>query len=85
MGSGETPFFVSVKSRQSHLSIYQDSSGQFLLLPTKSKTNYEQLRSYFDLQGSFKDGEVQVIQPAIVIANGQGWELYQKGIVSFNL
>ena len=86
MGSGETPLFVSTKSRQSHLGIYQDPSGQIFLLPTKSKTNHEKLSSYFNLlEGSPKDGEVEVVQPAIVIANGQGWELYQKGIVSFNL
>ena len=84
MGSGETPLFVSTKSRQSHLGIYQDPSGQIFLLPTKSKTNHEKLSSYFNLlEGSPKDGEVEVVQPAIVIANGQGWELYQKGIVSF--
>ena len=86
MGSGETPFFVSTKSRQSHLGIYQDPSGQIFLLPTKSKTNHEKLSSYFNLlEGSPKDGEVEVVQPAIVIPSGQGWELYQKGIVSFNL
>jgi len=84
MGSGETPFFVSTKSRQSHLSIYKDSSGQIFLLPTKPKTNHEKLSSYFNLlEGSPKDGEVEVVQPAIVIRNGEGWELYQKGIVGF--
>jgi hypothetical protein len=83
MGSGDYPFFVSTKSRQAHLGIYQDQSGEDFLLPTKPKTNHEKLSSYFDLQGSSKDGVVEVIQPAIVIPNSQGWELYQKGIVEF--
>ena len=83
MGSGEYPFFVAATSRQAHLGIYQDPSGEVFLLPTKPKTNHEKLSSYFDLQGSYKDGDVEVIQPAIVILSGQGWELYQKGIVEF--
>ena len=83
MGSGAYPFFLSTKSRQAHLGVYQDPSGQDFLLPTKPKTNHEKLKSYFDLQGSSKDGEVEVIKPAIVIPSGQGWELDQKGIVEF--
>ena len=83
MGSGEYPFFVETTSRQALLGICQHSSGQYILLPRKSKTDHERLGSYFDLQGSFKGGEVEVIQPAIVIPNGQGWELDQKGIVEF--
>ena len=84
-GSGEVPFFVPTKSRQAHLGVYQHPLGQFFLLPIQPSTNHEKLNSYFDLQGSVRDGEVEVIQPAIVIPSGQGWELYQKGIISFDM
>ena len=85
-GSGEYPFFVPTGARRSGLGIYQDqSSGRYFLFPTKSKTSYDMLSSYFDLEGSDMDGEVEIIQPAIVIPSGQGWQLDERGIVKFPL
>lgn len=82
-GSGEYPYFLPTNQR-SELGIFKDQEGYCYLVPLKQMTSYEKLDSYFQLEpGSGVEGTVKVVQYPIVTPSGEGWILYNYGIIRF--